>query len=249
MSVLRIRLQDGIVREHYQRGMQRMMEVPVTYGTNQLGVSGKEFFAYLSTLGGGLVGGDSYEQSFVVQNTKASINSQSSQKIYKGSSRLDTKITVDKDSTLVYHNDANIFYKKSDFISKSILFLDSQSKLFYLDGGFLGYAEADFSANMSFRLYLDYKLSINDVFFYKSRENLNLFFRHDYFYTVVMRGAPEFETIYNDNLKSYVSTIDGTTVVRVLADDNDIAMKYIESIKNKFLQQEDMKIISKNGDF
>lgn len=233
MNILDISLKNGKLNKHYQQGMQRLLELPIKYAKEY---NGNEFFAYISTLGGGLVGGDSYTQSFELFNTKASLNSQSNQKIYKGHSKLNTKINIDANSSLIFHNDANIFYKDSDFLSKTIIFAKKNSKMFYLDGGFSGYSGGEFNANMICRLYIDSKLSLNDVFDYKNINNVNLFYKYEYFYTIVIRGVDEVSIINEEKIISYASSLNDNIIVRILAKDNDLAMKYVNDLKEHFLR-------------
>lgn len=242
MNILRIKLEKSVLREHYQYGMLKLFEVPVNHGHYIKGDT--EFFAYISTLGGGLVDKESYKQNFKLIDSKAVINSQANQKIYKGNSSVETKIELDNNSCFVFHNDANIFYPNSNFISENAIFAKKQSKLFVVDGGFVGYADGDFSAKLSLKLFIDYKLALYDNFCYHSRDNLNALYRHDYFYTLVIRGAPEINSIQEKDIKAHASTIDETTIVRILSNDNGLAIDYINSIKNSFLQQEGMTLKS-----
>lgn len=243
MSVLHIKLQNAHLVKHYQKGMQRLLELPIKFGEDCSQNKHNEFFAYLSTLGGGLVGGDSYFQCFEVENTKATLQSQSNQKIYKGASTLNTKIKVDDNSILVFHNDANIFYKNSDFKSKACVFAQENSKLFYLDGGYLGYANGDFKASMLFRLYINNKLALNDVFSYEDKTNLLSLYSYEYFYTIIIRANIQIESLHNDEIIMHTSTINDNQIVRILAKDNDIALKHINKIKLKFLQGVDMNVV------
>lgn len=233
MNILNITLKNGKLNKHYQQGMQRLLELPIKYAKEY---NGNEFFAYISTLGGGLVDKDEYFQSFDLIDTNATLNSQSNQKIYKGYSKLNTKINIDTNSSLIFHNDANIFYKNSNFKSKSIIFAEKNSKIFYLDGGFLGYSEGEFNANMICRLYIDSKLSLNDNFNYKHINNVNLFYKYQYFYTIIIRGIKEIATINEKDIISYTSSLNDNVIVRILANDNDRAMEYINDLKNHFLK-------------
>lgn len=242
MNVLRIVLEKKVLKEHYQHGMLKLFEVPVNYG--HVYEESPEFFAYISTLGGGLANNDSYEQNFTLIDSKAVINSQASQKIYKGNSLIDTRIQLDNKSCFVFHNDANIFYPNSNFISKTTIFAKKNSRLFIVDGGFIGYAKGNFIARLGLRLFIDYKLALNDNFCYYSRDDLNALYEHEYFYTLLIRNAPKFTLVQEDNLKAHASTINGTTIVRILSNSNGLAINYINNIKNSFLQQENMSLIS-----
>lgn len=243
MSILRVRLENGVLAENYKVGMQKIMPLPIIYGPSIS--EQKEFFGYLTTLGGGMVNGDEYFQSFTFNNTKGAIRSQSNQKIYKGTSTFKTRLEMDENSVLVFHNDANIFYPNANFYSQTKLFAKKNSKIFYLDGGFIGYADGQFSSNMSFRLYLDGKISLNDVFTYDyNKTQLNGLFQHEYFYTVIIRDDMEVANVHTDKLKAHGSKIGENIIVRIATDDNDIAMKYIEEIKVKFLTKNNMTLIS-----
>lgn len=243
VNVLNIKLIKNKLVEHYQYGMLKLLRVPVNYGVN-CPDEDSEFFAYISALGGGLAEGDKYNQSFTLEDAKAVINSQSSQKIYKGSSRVNTKINLKGNSSFVFHNDANIFYPNSNFTSKNTIFLDKDSKLFFLDGGFLGYAEGNFRANMYLRLYIDSKLVLNDVFCYESKEDLQSLYKHEYFYNAIMVGDVEFETLHKPNIKAHASKINKVTIIRILSDSNDEAIRYINNIKNSFLTKSNMTLTS-----
>lgn len=241
MNILRLGFENGALTEHYQYGMLKLLPVPVNYGVD---CADKEFFAYISSLGGGLLEGDKYTQSFKLINSKAVISSQSSQKIYKGNSKIETKIDLDDKSSFVFHNDANVFYPNAHFTNKTKIFIKRNSRLFYVDGGFIGYAKGNFAADMSLRLYIDYKLALNDVFYYRNTNNLNALYNHEYFYSVVISGGCDVEHIHEEHLKSHSSTIDGVTILRVLADNNGEAIKYINSIKGKWLQDSKMTLMS-----
>lgn len=241
MNILRLGFENGALIEHYQYGMLKLLPVPVNYGMD---CSDKEFFAYISSLGGGLLEGDKYTQSFRLVNSKAVISSQSSQKIYKGSSIVETKIDLDSNSSFVFHNDANVFYPNAYFTNKTKIFLKNGGRLFYVDGGFIGYAKGEFAANMSLRLYVDYRLALNDVFYYRDICNLNAMYNHEYFYTVIISGKCSIENIQSERLKSHASEINGITVLRVLADNNGEAIKYINGIKSKWLQDSNMSLMS-----
>lgn len=245
MSILRVQLENGVLTENYKVGMQKMLPIPIRYSSDYDRSKDKEFFAYLTTLGGGFVNGDDYFQSFTLKNTKGAIRSQSNQKIYKGSSKLTTQLYVDEHSVLMFHNDANIFYPNSNFYSQTKLFAKKGSKFFYLDGGFIGYADGLFSANMNLRIYIDGKLSLNDVFTYNyDKAFLNSFFNYEYFYTIIIRENMDIPSVHTDKLKAHVSVLDETRIIRIVSDNNDIAIKYIEEIKAKFLQQNEMTLIS-----
>lgn len=245
MSILRVKLENGVLTENYKVGMQKMLPLPIRYSSDFDRRQEREFFAYLTTLGGGLVNGDEYFQSFTLNNTKGAIRSQSNQKVYKGKSAFKTRLTADENSVLVFHNDANIFYPNSNFYSQTKLFCKKETKVFYLDGGFIGYAEGQFSANMNFRMYVDSKLCLNDVFAYDyNSAALNSLFNHDYFYTVIIRDELELPCIQEESLKAHFSQIGENMIIRIASDDNDIAMKYIEEIKMKFLQKNQMTLIS-----
>lgn len=245
MSILRIKLENGILTENFKFGMQKMLPIPIRYNLNYDSKENREFFAYLTTLGGGLVNGDEYFQSFILKNTKGAIRSQSNQKIYKGKSKLKTKLSVDNDSVLVFHNDINIFYPNSDFYSQTKIFANKNTKFFYIDGGYIGYANGDFSANISFRLYIDSKIIINDIFSYNyNRRHLNSLLSHEYFYTIFIREDINLLNIQTEKLKSYASIIDGNIIIRIASDDNDIAIDYIENIKKEFLKKNNMTLIS-----
>ncbi|CAM2794125.1 urease accessory protein UreD [Helicobacter burdigaliensis] len=233
MNALKIKIQEGFLKEHYQQGMQRLMQVPIYGGET---CNDKEFFAYISTLGGGLVGGDSYFQEISLLDSKATLNSQSNQKIYKGNSTLQTRIVVDEKSALVFHNDANIFYAKSDFKSKTSMFAKKDSKFFYLDGGFIGYSLGDFKANMHFRLFIDSKLVLNDVFNYFCKKNIHLFLEYEYFYTIFIRGLEEIPSINEKNIKAYASNLKDNLVVRVLSNNQGEAIEYINALKRYFVK-------------
>lgn len=241
MNVLDIKLIDNKLVKHYQYGMLKLLSVPVNYGMDCLD---NEFFAYISTLGGGLVEGDKYEQNFVLDNTKAVISSQSCQKVYKGKSTLKTKINLANNSKFVFHNDANIFYPNSDFTSSNTIFLDKNSKLFFVDGGFLGYAEGNFRANMQFRLYINSKLALNDVFCYESKNDLQSLYKHEYFYNVIIYDDLEFETIHKPNIKAHASKVNEVIIIRILSDNNGEAIKYMNNIKNSFLTKSNMTLTS-----
>ncbi|ASM38057.1 MAG: urease accessory protein UreD [Campylobacter sputorum] len=236
MSVLKTILKDGNLTHHYQRGMLRLLELPVEYGAD-LKASDNRFFAYLSTLGGGLVGGDTYLQEFKILNTDALICSQSNQKVYKGSSLLTNKITLDKSSKLVFHNDANIFYKDSNFKSKTTIFLNSGARLFYLDGGFIGYCSGEFKANLILRIFVDSKLRLNDNFFYHTKENLSLFYNYEYFYNITIVGKHSIQNINDENIKLFASSIKDITTVRIVSNDNDLAMRHINNLKTNFIKE------------
>ncbi|MBT0878011.1 MULTISPECIES: urease accessory protein UreD [unclassified Campylobacter] len=240
MSLLKITLENNHLKEHYQQGMQRLIQVPTRFGEDS---ENEDFFAYLSTLGGGFVNQDNYAQSFKLVNSKATLSSQSNQKIYKGTSSLKTNIELDNNSILVFHNDANIFYQNSNFSSKTTIFMNDNSRLFYLDGGFLGYANSQFKAKLSLRIFINNKLSINDIFYYNSNSSLNSLYNHNYFYTLIIKGDVEFKTIHNENLKAHSSIINNTNIIRISSDDNDLAMKYINDIKSNFLHKGGMKLI------
>lgn len=245
MSILRVKLENGILTENFKFGMQKILPLPIRYGSNYDAKEDREFFAYLTTLGGGLVNGDQYFQSFELKNTKGAIHSQSNQKVYKGNSKLKTKLSVDTDSVLVYHNDANIFYPNSNFYSQTKLFVNKSAKFFYMDGGYIGYANGRFSANMSFRLYVDGKIILNDSFFYNyNRNHLNSLLNHEYFYTIFIREDLNPPNIQTENLKAHASVMGENIIVRVASDDNDIAIGYIEQIKKEFLRKNKMTLIS-----
>lgn len=245
MSILRVKLKNGILTDNFKVGMQKMLPLPVRHKMNYDSGENREFFAYLTTLGGGLVNGDEYFQSFELKNTKGAIRSQSNQKIYKGKSKLKTKLSVDDSSVLVFHNDANIFYPNADYYSQTKLFAKKNTRFFYLDGGYIGYANGYFSANMSFRLYIDGKITINDVFSYDyNRKHLNSFLNHEYFYTVFIRDEISLPDVQSEKLKAHSSIIDKNIIVRIASDDNDIALNYIEQIKIEFLRKNKMTLIS-----
>lgn len=245
MTILRVQLENGVLTENYKVGMQKMLPLPIRYASDFDRDQEREFFAYLTTLGGGFVNGDDYFQSFTLNNTKAAIRSQSNQKVYKGTSQLTTRLYLDESSVLMFHNDANIFYPTANFYSQTKLFAKQDSKFFYLDGGFIGYAEGQFSANLTLRVYIDGKLWLNDVFAYNYDETfLNSLFNHQYFYTVVIRENMEIPSVHNDQLKAHVSTMGNMNIIRIASDSNDIAMKYIEEIKVVFLTQNEMTLIS-----
>lgn len=235
MSVLKASIKDGTLHYHYQRGMLRLLELPTEYAKAHFEKS--EFFAYISTLGGGMVKGDNYLQDFKFENSKAILSSQSNQKIYKGSSNLTTKISLDESSKLVFHNDANIFYKNSDFSSKTTIFVKNGGKFFYLDGGFIGYSGGEFTSNLTLRIYIDSKLALNDNFCYENKRDLNALFEYEYFYTITMSYAPTLQSISTNDIKAYASSINGITMVRIIANDNDIANDYINEIKFNFLKE------------
>lgn len=237
MSILRTTIKNGSLKEHYQRGSLRLISLPVDYGS-KLAKDDNRFFAYLSTLGGGLFDGDDYLQKFNVINSDATLSSQSNQKIYKGSSRLKTVILLDEKSRLVFYNHANIFYEESNLDSKVAIFYKKGASLFYLDGGFIGYANAKCRARMSLRIYENYRLKLNDLFWYKERLNLNGFFDYDYFYAIIII-CNEFEIpeVNERNLKAFSSRIDNLTMIRVASNNNDIAMSYIDEIKMKFIKE------------
>lgn len=245
MSILRVRLENGILTENYKSGMQKILPLPIRYGSDYDVKKEREFFAYLTTLGGGLVNGDEYFQCFELKNTKGAIRSQSNQKVYKGKSKLKTKLFVDDASVLVFHNDANIFYPCSDFYSQTKVFTNKNAKLFYLDGGYIGYANGEFSANMNFRLYVDGKINLNDTFCYNyNRNNLNCLLKHEYFYTVFIRDNISLPDIQTEKLKAHTSVMGENIIVRIASDDNDIAISYIEKIKKEFLQNNKMTLLS-----
>lgn len=245
MSILRVKLENGILTENFKFGMQKMLPLPIRYGSNYDVKEDGEFFAYITTLGGGLVNGDEYFQSFELKNTKGAIRSQSNQKVYKGSSKLKTKLSVDNNSVLVFHNDANIFYPNSNFYSQTKLFANKNSKFFYIDGGYIGYANGGFSTNMNFRLYVDGKIILNDTFFYNyNRNHLNSLLNHEYFYTIYIREVLNLPNIQTEKLKAYASIMGENIIIRVASDDNDIAIGYIEKIKKEFLQKNKMTLIS-----
>lgn len=245
MSILKVKLENGILAENFKFGMQKIMPLPVRYGSNYDAIEDREFFAYLTTLGGGLVNGDEVSQSFEFKNTKGAIRSQSNQKVYKGSSKLKTKLSVDNSSVLVFHNDANIFYPNSNFYSQTKLFANKNAKFFYMDGGYIGYANGEFSANMNFRLYVDGKITLNDTFFYNhNKSHLNSLLNHEYFYTIFIREELNLPNIQTEKLKAYASIMGKNIIVRVASDDNDIAIGYIERIKKEFLQKNKMTLIS-----
>lgn len=245
MSILRVKLENGILTENFKFGMQKMLPLPIRYNLNYDSKENREFFAYLTTLGGGLVNGDEYLQSFILKNTKGAIRSQSNQKVYKGKSKLKTKLSVDDNSVLVFHNDANIFYPNSDFYSQTKIFANKNTKFFYLDGGYIGYANGCFSANMSFRLYIDGKIILNDVFSYNyNRTHLNSLLTHEYFYTIFVREDIYLPNIQTEKLKIYSSVLGGNVIIRIASDDNDIAIEHIEQIKKEFLKKNKMTLIS-----
>lgn len=232
MNILKIKLQEGALKEHYQSGMQRLLQVPIC-GER---LSENEFFAYISTLGGGLVSGDTYRQEIALFNSKVMLNSQSNQKIYKGHSILESKIHLDENSSLVFHNDANIFYAKSDFLSQTSLFAKKDSKFFYLDGGFIGYSLGDFKAKMNFRLFIESRLILNDAFCYFSPKNLHLLLEYEYFYTIFIRGLDEVPHKNEKNLKAYASKIKDNLIVRILSNNQDGALEYINALKRYFVK-------------
>lgn len=242
MNRLCIKLENKSLKEHYQSGMLKLFEVPVNHG--HLYEENPEFFGYISTLGGGLANEDSLEQSFSLTNSKAVISSQASQKIYKGSSFIKTKIEIDSNSSFVFHNDANIFYPNSNFLSNTIIFAKENSKFFIVDGGFSGYANGNFKANLALKLFINHKLALYDNFSYRQLEDINAFFTHQYFYTILLRSDIQFDSINEENLKAYASSINETTVIRVFSDNNGLAIDYINHIKNSFLKQEEMSLIS-----
>lgn len=237
MSILRIKLEDGILKEHYQHGMQRLLELPISYYEDSSNKIPNGFFAYLTTLGGGLVGGDDYFQSFDIKNTTAIFSSQSNQKTFKGKSRLISRINLDENSKLIFFNDANIFYENADFMSTTKIFCKKDSKFFYLDGGYTGYANNNFKADIKLKIYENSKLVLNDVFDYQNISNLNSLFKHKFFYTLVIKDSPLITSIMNDNLKAFSTGIDEITIVRVAGDDNDLAKKYINEIQHNFLKE------------
>lgn len=237
MSVLKTTIKDGALKEHYQKGALRLISLPVDYGKAR-DEDDNRFFAYLSTLGGGLVGGDNYSQNFKMENSNAVLSSQSNQKVYKGASKLKTLINLDERSKLLFYNHANIFYKDADFSSKTTIFCQSGAQLFYLDGGFIGYADACFKANMSLRIYINSSLKLNDLFHYDSRQNLNSFFNYEYFYTlVIVNEELDIPDVDESDLKAFSSKIDKVTVLRVVSSKNDSAMNYIDELKNQFLKE------------
>lgn len=245
MSILRVKLNNGVLTENFKFGMQKMLPLPIRYNLNNKSKENREFFAYLTTLGGGLVNGDEYFQSFELKNTKGAIRSQSNQKIYKGKSKIRTELSVDNNSVLVFHNDVNIFYPNSDFYSQTKIFANKNTKFFYMDGGYIGYANGDFSAKMTFRLYIDGKIIINDVFSYNyNKSHLNSLLNHEYFYTVFIRENINLPNIQTEKLKAHASIMDENIIVRLASDDNDIAINYIEQIKKEFLKKNKMTLIS-----
>lgn len=243
MNILKIKLVKSRLVEHYQYGMLKLLRVPVNYGVD-CADEDSEFFAYISTLGGGLLEGDKYEQSFTLDNAKSVISSQSSQKIYKGSSCVNTKIDLKNNASFVFHNDANIFYPNANFTSKSTINLSKDSKLFYVDGGFLGYSEGNFKSYMGLKIYIDSKLALNDVFYYDSKSSVQSLYQHEYFYNIIVYADIKIEEIQEEHIKAHSSKINGITIVRILSDNNGEAIKYINSIKESFLKQSNMTLTS-----
>lgn len=236
MSYLKAKIDNGILKQHYQKGALRLLEIPVKDEYN----NENQFFAFLSTLGGGMVDKDDYKQDFFISNSKSSIYSQSNQKIYKGFSSLKTTLDIKEGSSLVYHNDANIFYTNSNFISETKINISNDSNLFFLDGGYTGYAKDIFNCTMLTKIYKDYKLLYNDVFDYRIKKNLSLFFNFDYFYTILIKGGIDIINIYNSNLVANSSQIKDLSIVRIMSNDNDIAMNYINNIKQNFILKNNM---------
>lgn len=234
MNELRIKIENGSLTHHFQKGLLRLIQLPKEFNKNP---SDNKFFAYLSTLGGGIVNKDEYLQDFSIENTNATISSQSNQKIYKGKSKFISKIKLDDASKFIFHNDANIFYKNSDFFQKTSIFLQKNSKLFYLDGGFIGYCNGEFKANTILQIFINSNLKINDNFYYQTKQDLNLFFKYEYFYNIAIVGNCDIININNENIKAFASKIENITIIRIASNDNDVAMKYIDNLKINFIKE------------
>ncbi|WP_267523804.1 urease accessory protein UreD [Campylobacter sp. MG1] len=225
MNTLKITLYDNKLKNNFQLGMTRLLEVPCYDDM---------FFAYLITLGGGLVDKDMYELDFELLNSKAYLSSQSNQKIYKGKQKLNTKITLNN-SSLIFHNDANIFYEDANFNSTSTIYFDSLSKFIYIDGGFIGYSKAKFKANLRLKLFINYKLIFNDNFIYENINSLLSNLNYEYFYNLILNENIDIKEIFNENIIITHSNINNILIVRILSNSNDLAMSYINDIKQEFL--------------
>lgn len=223
MNILNIELSKNLLKKHYQSGLLKLLRV----GYN-------EFFAYISTLGGGLTNKESYDLKISLEKSKAELYSQSSQKIYEGYSKIKTTINLSDNSTLVYQNDPNIFYANSHLSTNTSIFLDKSSKIFYTDGGYAGYSKGDFKLSSILRIFINSKLALNDVFNYD--KNLSAFYNYLYFYNVLIYGKNYDVFLDEANLKVCSNNINDVNIIRIIANHNDLAMDYINELRNEFLR-------------
>lgn len=196
---------------------------------------------YLITLGGGMCNNDEHflNMSFS-NNAKIMLSSQGHQKIFKGSSKMQIDLKLDN-SSVIYLNDANIFYANSNYTQESSIKLRN-SKIFYSDGVLYSYANKDFLANLNTRLYLDDELILDEVF-YHSKDFSNFIFKdYEYSFSLIISCDKQDELrtkIKARNSKEFktgISFLNDLAFVKIACCDNDLYNDFKEELLDDFIK-------------